>query len=139
MSNSVVRGILGLVGGVAGGAIGYFITAWLADRGLYALVIPGALLGAGCGWLAGTRSKARGLLCGVAGLALGVYTNWRLTPFIDDKSFSYFLKNIHQENPMFLLMVALGTLAAYWFGRDTVGNPRPVGKPRSDGPTGTAD
>ena len=40
---------LGLVGGVLGGAAGYFIYSWLISQGFYALAIPPAMLGLGAG------------------------------------------------------------------------------------------
>src|SRR5262245_36492925 len=130
MASEAIHWVRGMAGAAVGGAIGYVVTTWLASRGLYALVVPGGLLGAGCGSAAGVRSQARGLACAIAGLAVSVYTNWVLAPFVADESFVYFVKNIHKEQPMFLLMIVLGTLAAYWFGRDMYWG-APVARPRA--------
>ena len=53
------------------------------------------MLGAGCGLLSGTKSTVRGIVCGLAGLALGIYTYWTMFPFVADDSLSYFVKNAH--------------------------------------------
>src|SRR5215475_12478134 len=109
MASEAIRWVRGMAGAAVGGAIGYVVTTWLASRGLYALVVPGGLLGAGCGFAAGGRSQARGIVCAIAGLVLSVYTNWVVAPFVADESFSYFVMNIHKEQPLFLLMIGLGT------------------------------
>jgi hypothetical protein len=118
MGRTAFRIVRGLVGAALGGGLGYYVTVWLADHGMYALVVPGGLLGAGCGLISGTRSRARGIACGVAGLSLGVFTDWKVAPFLKDGSFVYFLTHFHQGNAMFILMVLLGALAGYWFGKD---------------------
>lgn len=129
MPGTSARPVLSLVGGAIGGAIGSVLTALLADRGLYALVLPGALLGAGCGAMSVARSRARGIVCGVAGLVLGLLVDWWVAPFPNDKSFVYFLTNIHRGTLMLSVMVVLGALAAYWFGGDTFSGWRRPSKP----------
>ena len=37
------------IGALAGGTLGYFAFFWIAAQGLYALVLPGGLLGLGAG------------------------------------------------------------------------------------------
>ena len=50
--------LLGIVGGVIGGTLGYFAFFFFVQEGFYTLVLPGTLLGLGCGWLSGMKSKA---------------------------------------------------------------------------------
>src|SRR5262249_45043889 len=95
-------------------------------------VIPGAVLGAGCGLAAGAASEARGWACGVAGLVLGLYLDARLAPF-NDPSLVYFLTHLHQANLMLLLMVAIGALAGYWLGRATLAALGPRRRPSARG------
>lgn len=114
----IVSNTLGLVGGVVGGFVGYSLFFWITRQGFYALILPGALLGLGCGLLARHGSVARGVICGVAGVALGLYTEWTFAPFRDDASLSYFLTHVHTLRPVTLLMIALGGLIAYWLGKD---------------------
>ena len=112
------RAFAGVAGAVAGGLIGHFAVGWMAGQGLYAMILPGALLGIGCGALSASRSNVRGIVCAVAALALGVVTEWRHFPFLADESFGYFLGHLNALKPAAMLMIGLGTLAAYWFGRD---------------------
>lgn len=115
MSRTLLSWLLGLVGAVIGGVAGYFVFGWILRYGLYAPLIPGAFLGAGCGLLARQHSFLRGLLCGLAGLALGVYTEWKYMPFVKDGSFTFFIQHM---TPVTMLLQALGGFLAYWFGRE---------------------
>jgi hypothetical protein len=119
MPNRVVSTILGLVGGVVGGVVGYFAFFWITRQGFYGLMIPGALLGLGCGLLARHPSWGRGVACGLAALALGLYTEWKFAPFIADKSFGYLLAHIPQLKPITLVMIGVGALIAFWMGKDS--------------------
>ena len=58
---------------------------WIYDHGFYGMMIPGALLGLGCGLLAQHASQIRGVLCALAGLGLGLFTEWRFRPFMADE------------------------------------------------------
>src|SRR4051794_25852766 len=99
--------LLVLAGAAAGGLVGYLATAWLAGQGIYMLILPGALLGFGAGW-ARNRSVGVAVLCGLLALALGVFTAWRVAPFVKDGSFGFFLRNIQHVEPVMLIMIALG-------------------------------
>jgi hypothetical protein len=115
----IVSTSLAAVGGVVGGFVGYHVFFWILRQGFYGMMIPGALLGLGCGLLARHPSQARGLVCGLAGLALGIYTEWRSAPFKADESLPYFLSHIHQIHQIDLIMIALGGVFAYWLGKDS--------------------
>jgi hypothetical protein len=105
------------IGIILGGAAGYFGFFALARLGLYALVLPGALLGVGCGLGLGRRSMAFGAVCGVLGLLLGLFTEWQFEPFVDDPSLSYFIEHVKELRQRTLLMLAAGVLFAFWFGQ----------------------
>ena len=106
---------LGLLGAAIGGSIGYYAFFWAAQQGFYALILPPALLGLTAGYLARCRSTLLAILCAIAGLALGMYTEWRYAPFRADLSFPYFLTHVHQLKPFTLLSLALGVLGCYRF------------------------
>ena len=114
----------GVIGAVLGGAFGFGLCWWLTVKmGIYAVAMPGAFLGLGCGTLSRIRSIPLGLLCLVAGFALGIVMEWFLFPFRDDPSLGYFLQNLNRlDNPSRTrLFVGLGMLFAGWFG---LGNER---------------
>lgn len=109
----------GAIGAVLGGAFGFGLCWFLCVKmGLYAVAMPGAFLGLGCGTLSRVRSIPLGLACMVAGFALGVVSEWFLFSFTADDSLGYFLKNLSQVgNPNRMwTFIGLGTLFAGWFG-----------------------
>src|SRR3954465_12386507 len=105
--------VLGIIGAVIGGCVGYFAFFWIARQGFYALVLPAALLGLGAGLCARRRSAPLALLCGVAGLALGLFTEWRFAPFVADTTLAYFVRHLHLLRPLTMFMVALGAFVSY--------------------------
>jgi hypothetical protein len=120
--NARIRNLLvGILGAVAGGVLGYFAFLWIARQGFYALMLPGGLAGLGGGLLARDRSPLRATICGVFALALGVFTEWRFAPFIKDSSFACFLAHFYELRPITLLMIAVGGAFGYWLalGRES--------------------
>ncbi len=109
----------GLAGAIVGGLVGYFAFRWLSKQGFYGPMLPGALLGIGAGWAARGRSQLLGVVCGFAGLFLGVFSEWMRAPFVDDPSFTFFVAHLRemQNANVTLLMIGLGGAAAYWFGQ----------------------
>jgi hypothetical protein len=118
MSRYLISNVLGLVGAIAGGVLGFYTFQWLLGQSFYGLIIPGAFLGLGCSLLARHTSRARGIVCGIAALVLGLYTEWRFFPFVADDSLSYFLRNLSGLKPVTMLMTAIGTVVAFWLGGD---------------------
>jgi hypothetical protein len=105
--------LLVLCGAVAGGIVGYFGFFWILNQGYYALILPGGLLGFGAG-IAKTRSILVAVSCGLAATALGLFTEWRSAPFINDGSLGYFIAHVHQLKPVTLVMILVGSLIAFW-------------------------
>ena len=100
--------IPGLIGAAIGGVLGYYAFFWIARQGFYALAVPPALLGLGAGICARGRSVPLALICAVAGLLLGLYSEWRIRPWAADESLQYFIGNLHRLQPVTWLMLALG-------------------------------
>ena len=125
-TNRRPRIALGLVGAAVGGCVGYFAFDWIARQGFYALILPPGLLGLAAGYAAGGRSQPFAVACGVAGLALGLLTEWQFFPFIKDKSFVFFITHVRELKPLTLIMLAIGPVISY---RLALGMDRP--------PTGT--
>jgi hypothetical protein len=112
--------LLGILGAGAGGVLGYFAFLWIARQGFYALLLPGALVGAGGGLAARGRSVPRAAACALVALGLGVFTEWRFAPFIKDASLGYFFSHLQDLQPITLLLIFGGAAIAYWLalGRD---------------------
>jgi hypothetical protein len=108
------NGLLMFTGAALGGVVGYFAFFWIARQGFYGLILPGALLGIGA-CLAPSRSIAPCVLCGVAALALELFSEWKFAPFIKDAGLSYFLAHVHQLRPVTLILICLGAFSGFWF------------------------
>ena len=115
MRNSVspARLALGLLGAAVGGVVGYLAFFWIARQGFYAIVLPPALLGLGAGLGARRRSGLLAAMAAGAGLALGLFLEWKFAPFVVDGSLRYFITHLHALRPLTLLMIALGTILSY--------------------------
>jgi hypothetical protein len=116
MSRYVISNLLGLVGAALGGVLGFYVYRWILNQGFIGGMIPGAFLGLGCSLLARHPSIARGVVCGVAGLILGLFTDWYTT--ITQQTFREYLLDIKSINQVILLTIAIGTFIAFWLGKD---------------------
>ena len=133
MNTTVGLVVRGVVGAVVGGVVGLVVFDWLANQGLYALVLPGAALGLGCTLSLQKTSNLAGILCGLAAVPLGILCEWKALPFIADDSLSYFLANLHQLRTVTWIMIGIGAVFAYWIGkgRDDIAPRRPSDDPGS--------
>ncbi len=116
MRRNVISHLLGLVGAVLGGVAGFYTYRWVLSKGLVGGMIPGAFLGLGCSLLARHPSFARGVICGIAGLALGFFTDWYTN--LTDDTFWVYLQNFKSINQVYLLTIVLGAFIAFWLGKD---------------------
>ena len=109
--------VRGLAGGAAGSLIGYFIYQWLVGQGFYSIILPGAGFGLGFGLAARIRSRFYGIFCGLVAGIVGLLSEWSQFPFTADDSLVYFLLHCHQLKPATLIMIGIGAVISYWFGR----------------------
>ncbi len=119
MPRTALSHTLGLIGAAIGGVVGYYAYLWIIRQGFDALVLPGALLGTGCGLLARHESTPRGIACGLAGLVLGLFCDWRSLAN-PEPTFALFLARASQLQPFILIMIVVGALMAFWMGRGTI-------------------
>jgi hypothetical protein len=122
MPRHVISNLLGLFGAILGGALGWLAVGYLVGQGFYGMILPGGLLGIGCGVLAQHRSTARGIACGLAGLLLSLYTEWHYFPFAKDGSLSFFVSHLQWLPPWKWAMHGVGAVLAFWCGRDHFGS-----------------
>jgi len=135
MPRHLISNLLGLVGAIVGGVLGFYTFGWLVYHGFYGLMIPGAFLGLGCSLAASHPSTTRGILCGLSAVGLAAFTEWNYRPFNADNSLSYFLLHLTSLSPVTFLMIGIGALIAYWVGKESgfrfsspIGGPtRPAG------------
>ena len=106
----------GLAGAVIGGVLGYIAFGWILRQGFYAMVLPGGLIGLGCGVLSRGKSVFLGAVCGVGSVGLCLFLEWRFFPFVKDPSFAYFLSHLHLLRPMTWILIGVGAVIAFWFG-----------------------
>ena len=125
MNERVEMVLRGLAGAAVGAAVGYFSVVWLSRQGLYAIILPGPLLGLGCALVLRRSSMVAGILCGLAAVPLGIFCEWRIAPFIVDGSLGYFLTHLDQLRPVTLILITLGAVFAFWLGKgdDRYGKP----------------
>jgi hypothetical protein len=129
MRRRLISNLLGLVGAIVGSVLGFYTVKWLLDHGFYGLIVPGAFLGLGCSLLAQHHSVARGILCGVAALGVGLYSDWRLA-WPGAGGMSQYMSDL-TGRPVTLLMLGIGALIASWVGKDSgfqwyAGKPGPI-------------
>ena len=108
----LVRGLSGLF---LGAVAGHYLFFFMVSQGFYALALPGALVGLGCGIASRIRSPVLAVACGAVALVEGILLEWQFRPFTDE-SLSYFVFNLHQTSTVTLAMIGLGVAFASWFG-----------------------
>jgi hypothetical protein len=118
---TTINWLLGIIGGAIGGVLGYYAFFFMVRQALYPMVLPGALVGLGCGALLGTKSNTMGIVCGLCALMLGLFIEWQFAPFGTDRSFGYFITHIHQRRSMTHILIVVGALLGFAFGRGREG------------------
>lgn len=105
--------VLGIVAAAVGGLVGFFAFEWIHGQGFYALILPPCFLGLAGGYGIRARSQPFAIICGIAGLVLGLYTEWRFRPFVADASFQYFITHLHNLKPLTIGLLAIGAVISY--------------------------
>jgi hypothetical protein len=111
----------GLAGGAVGGFLGYHAFVWLVlNQGLYALVLPGALVGLGCGLASGRKVIALGVLSAVGAFLVSALANWHV---LQEPS-PTFLEQIttlfqpHRRTTASLILIGVAIAFYFGIGRD---------------------
>ena len=110
--------IRGVAGALAGAVLGIIIfTLLIKYVGVYAMAIPGAMVGVVCGYAARQRSLVLGIACALIACATMIFAEWWNFPFEKDESLGFFLKNLGKLSSLFWLSLLLGGGLAFWFGQ----------------------
>ena len=113
---------LAVIRGIGGAVIGFGVFTLLATYfGLYAIALPGALVGLICGYCTQRRSPVLGIVCAGIAAATMILAEWWNFPLIKDKSLGFFLQNLRDLHALFWLSLLLGGGLAFWLG---MGNER---------------
>lgn len=120
--------LLAITGAVIGGTLGYIGFRWMARHGYYGLILPGGLLGLGAS-IGRTRSIWLAVGFGLAALSLGIFSEWRYAPFRKDDGFVYFLLHVFDNDPVTLLMIAVGSVLGFWVPFRRIDPPTRPGAP----------
>ena len=117
-SSDVLNLIRGIGGALAGALLGFGIfTLLIKYAGLYAMAIPGALVGLVCSYCLQRRSLVVGIVCAGIAAATMIFAEWWNFPFKKDASLGFFVQNLGQLSGLFWLSLLLGSGLAFWFGQ----------------------
>ncbi len=109
--------VRGLIGAAAGAAIGSFTYFQLLNQGWDGLAIPGALTGLGFGLLSRRSFLSAGFVCALLGLVVMLWCQWQSLINFKDQEIGEFIELIPNLNNGTKVMLAVGTVMAFWFGR----------------------
>lgn len=96
-----------------GAYVGYLGFTYLAERGFYALVLPGGLAGLAAG-IPRSRSVAVAVICGLIATIAGLLTEHQFAPFLADPSLSFYLTHLTYLQPITLILIALGGAIGFY-------------------------
>ena len=54
------------------------------------------------------------ITCGVLALLLGFFVQWRYAPFIEDRSWGFFITHLHALPTVTLGAIGLGSFLGFW-------------------------
>ena len=119
MARLLISNLLGLVGAIIGGVLGFYTFAWLRTKGSMGWRSPGPSWDWAAGCSRVTTRPFAGCSAGVAALGLSLFTEWKFHPFLADRQFLLPGQSpVGIERPVTLLMIVLGTVIAFWVGKD---------------------
>ena len=121
-SGDLVTLLRGAAGAIVGAAVGFGIFTLLVKyTGIYAMAVPGALVGVVCGYCIQRRSLVLGIVCAGIAAANMIFVEWWNFPFIKDESLVFFLQNLGDLKPYFWFSLLLGggLSILVWHGKRT--------------------
>ena len=122
-SNLAVQLPLGILGALLGGVIGFFLFQFLHAQGLYFMVLPGALVGLGCGFAARSRSIVFSIIAMVIAIPVAIFCEWKTDAFFCDDGQTlmgigeYVSRMVELRGKQLPIFIGLNALIALWLGR----------------------
>ena len=107
----------GVPAAIIGAHLGFLVFWWLVGQGFYGIMLIGAAAGLLAGLAARGKSQTLAVVCLVVALVVSIFAEWKLFPFVKDKSLAFFLTHLHHVMPVHLIFIGCGAAAAYWFGQ----------------------
>ena len=114
---------LGIFGALLGAVVSFFLFQFLIRRGLYFLVLPGALVGLGCGFAARSRSFALAIIAVAVAVPTAIFCEWKTDLYLCDDGetlmgiVEYISRMVELRGWKLPVFVGLNGLIAFWFGR----------------------
>jgi len=106
-----------IAGAVLGGAVGYSAFKLLLNSfGLYAMVLPGAMVGVGRATGSTAKSIPVGVVCFVGAVLISIITEWSVTVMPEDATFVDFLAALPDKPFRNQASLVAGPIMALWFG-----------------------
>jgi len=121
VARKILHGALSLIGAGLGGLLGHYLFRWIYAQGFIAPVVPGAFVGLGCAALSRRTSLLRGILCGIAGIGMGLFSRWTVDGHAG-LGFKEFVIGFDEYlSRVTEVMIALGGLVSFWLGQGSFG------------------
>lgn len=114
---------LGIVGALVGAVVGFFLFQLLHGQGLYFMVLPGALVGLGCGFAARSRSFVFSIVAFVVAVPAAIFCEWKTDAFFRDDGQTlmgigeYVSRMVELRGWQLPVFIGLNGLIALWLGR----------------------
>ena len=114
---------LGVFGALLGAVVSFFLFQFLTRRGLSFLVLPGALVGLGCGFAARSRSFALAIIAVAIAIPTAIACEWKTDRYLCDDGetlmgmVEYTSRMVELRGWKLPVFVGLNGLIAFWFGR----------------------
>jgi predicted transporter len=106
----------GIAGGAVGGVLGYFVFDWALTQGYYALVLPGSLVGIGCGLASRRKLLAMGVLSAIGAFAVGALADWNSLANPSPTVLEHLGTLLQPNRRMPAILIFAGVAISFYFG-----------------------
>lgn len=121
--NSKLQYPLGIVGGLVGAVVGFFLFEFFLSMGLHFMVLAGAMVGLGCGFAARGRSIGLSFIALAIAIPAAIFYEWKTDGYFCDDGETvmgigeYISRMVELRGWMLPLFIVLNGVIAFWLGR----------------------